>query len=114
MKQAIAILAGNNVQQEAQLLVGVIQAAERLLATNPQGAVDVAAAADNVIVWDTVTAANMTTLGSGRRIAPPIQRVSGVEHCVEINAEFTSGIGVMNGLSTGTSYIYWRELGGYR
>ncbi len=71
-------------------------------------------ATDNVVVWDTLAVAGMTISGVGRRIAPPIMRLSSVEKCVEINAEFTSGIGVMQGVSTGSSYIYWRELGGYK
>ncbi len=66
------------------------------------------AAADWAIVWDTITAANMTASGTGRRIAPPFQRVSGVQACTEINAQFTSGLGIMQGAATGSTYVYWR------
>jgi hypothetical protein len=72
------------------------------------------AALDNAVVWDTAVAATMSLTGPGRRIAPPIQRLSGVEKCVEINAEFTSGLGVMQGVSGGSTYVYWRELGGFK
>ncbi len=71
-------------------------------------------AADNAVFWDTVTAADMTVFGGGRRIAPPIQRLSGVEKCVEVNALFTSGLGIKNGAAVGSTYVYFRELGGYR
>lgn len=70
------------------------------------------AASDWAIIWDTLTAANMTAGGPGRRLAPPIMRVSSLQSCVEINALFTSGVGVMQGQAAGSTYIYWRELGG--
>ena len=69
---------------------------------------------DNVILWDTSTAAAMDVSSTGRRIVPPLQRTSGVDRCVEINALFTVGLAVKNGKSEGSSYVYWRELGGYR
>lgn len=69
---------------------------------------------DYTYLWDTITAADMAITGAGRRIAPPIQRLSGVEKCVEINALFTSGLAVDNGQAVGSTYVYWRELGGVR
>lgn len=69
---------------------------------------------DYTYLWDTITAADMAITGAGRRIAPPIQRLSGVEKCVEINALFTSGLAVDNGQAVGSTYVYWRELGGSR
>lgn len=74
----------------------------------------VVAANDWAIVWDTLTASNMTAGGAGHRVAPPLVRVASATYCLEINAEFTSGAGVMQGLSAGSTYIYWRELGGYK
>jgi hypothetical protein len=71
-------------------------------------------ASDYAYLWDTVTAADMVITGAGRRIAPPIQRLSGVEKCVELNALFTSGLGIDQGTAVGSVYVYWRELGGYR
>ncbi len=68
----------------------------------------IAAASDWAILWDTGVAANMTASGTGRRIFPPVQRVSGVEHCVDVNSQFTSGLGLMQGASTGSSYVYWK------
>jgi hypothetical protein len=65
-------------------------------------------ASDWAILWDTITAANMTATGTGRRIFPPVQRVSGVEHCVDVNAQFTSGLGLMQGATTGSTYVYWK------
>ena len=71
-------------------------------------------ASETAILWDTSVAANMTAAGTGRRIMPPLPRATGVVTCVEINAMFTSGLGVMNSATTGSTYVYWRELGGYR
>lgn len=79
-----------------------------------ESAVGISGASDIVVIWDTVTAANMTLTGAGRRLVPPIQRASNVQSCLEVNAEFTSGVGVMQSLNTGGTYIYWRELGGAR
>ncbi len=77
-------------------------------------------AADWAMVWDT-SAGNASGIGpgagvltAGRRIAPTIQRVSGVEKCVELNVMFTSGLELLQGAATGSTYIYWRELGGSR
>ena len=72
------------------------------------------AAGDNVLIFDTATVADTSVTGAGRRIAPPIQRLSGVEKCVELNALFTAGVGVKNGTAVGGTYVYWRELGGSR
>ena len=68
----------------------------------------IAAANDWAILWDTGVAANMTANGTGRRIFPPVQRVSGVEHCVDVNARFTTGLGIMAGATTGSAYVYWK------
>ena len=68
----------------------------------------IAAANDWAILWDTSAAAAMTASGTGRRLAPPIQRVSGVSSCVDVRAIFTSGLGIMQGVSTGSTYVYWR------
>ena len=65
-------------------------------------------ASDWAEVWDTGVAANMTAAGTGHRIAPPFMRVSNVESCSDINVKFTSGLGVMQGAATGSSYIYWK------
>lgn len=66
------------------------------------------------IVWDTVTAADISASGSGRRILPPVLASAAAVVCVDINALFTSGIGVKNTTAVGSTYVYWRELGGYR
>lgn len=79
-----------------------------------ESAAAIPAASDSVIFWDTVTAADMATGGGSRRIMPPVMRVSGAEHCLEVNAMFTSGLGVKQGASVGSTYVYWRELGGNR
>ena len=65
-------------------------------------------AADWAILWDTSVAANMTASGTGHRLAPPIMRVSGVQSCLDVRAEFKSGLGIMQGAATGSSYIYWK------
>ncbi len=65
------------------------------------------------IVWDTVTAADMTVVGTGRRIIAPMSRAT-TAWCLEINALFTSGLGIKNSSAVGSTYVYWRELGGYR
>ena len=72
------------------------------------------AANDYAFVWDTITAADMAITGAGRRVAPPVQRLSGVEKCVDIDALFTSGAAVKQGTAVGSTYVYWRELGGSR
>jgi len=64
--------------------------------------------ADWAIVWDTSVAAGMSASGTGHRLAPPIQRASGVTFCQEIRAEFKFGLGVMQNLSTGSTYVYWK------
>ena len=79
-----------------------------------ESAAAIPAASDSVVFWDTVTAADIATSGAGRRIMPPVMRVSGVEKCLEVNALFTSGLGIKQGASVGSTYVYWRELGGYR
>ena len=68
----------------------------------------IAAPNDWAILWDTGVAANMTANGTGRRLFPPVQRVSGVEHCVDVNVKFTTGIGLMDGATTGSTYVYWK------
>ena len=68
--------------------------------------------ADWTVVWDTLAVAGMTGTGIGRRIAPPIGHNTNAVTCVEVNAMFTSGLAIMQGAATGSSYIYWRELGG--
>ena len=68
----------------------------------------IAATSDWAILWDTGVAANMTASGTGRRIFPPVQRVSGVEHCVAGNTRHTPGLGVMAGATTGSTYVYWK------
>ena len=65
-------------------------------------------ASDWAQVWDTGVAAGMSAAGTGHRIAPPFMRVSGVQACTDINAKFTSGLGIMQGAATGSSYIYWK------
>ncbi|MEI7606058.1 MAG: hypothetical protein WCJ64_01615 [Rhodospirillaceae bacterium] len=49
VQQAIDTLSGGNYQQAAQLAVAVVTAAEQMLATNPQNAIQMAAAAVNVV-----------------------------------------------------------------
>lgn len=69
----------------------------------------IAAASDWVILWDTAVAVgSMAATGTGRRIFPPVQRVSGVEHCVDVNTQFTTGLGIMAGATTGSAYVYWK------
>ena len=74
----------------------------------------IATTSEIIVLWDTSTVAAMTMAGTGRRIAPPFPRASGTVACTEINAMFTSGLGVMSNVATGSAYIYWRELGGAR
>ena len=71
-------------------------------------------AATLAYIWDTVTAANIVSSGEGRRILPPVVSTTTAVVCVEVNALFTSGIGIKNSAATGSTYVYWRELGGYR
>ena len=49
VQQAIETLSGGNYQQAALLAVAVVTAAEQMLATNPQSAIQMAAAAVNVV-----------------------------------------------------------------
>jgi len=83
-----------------------------------ESAVGLSGVSDVAVVWDTAVAAGMTATATGRRLLPPIQRVTGVLSCVEINAQFTAGCGVIQSNSgntqTGSTFIYWRELGGFR
>jgi hypothetical protein len=68
----------------------------------------IAAASDWAILWDTAVASTMLATGTGRRIFPPVQRVSGIEHCVDVNVKFTTGLGLMAGATTGSTYVYWK------
>lgn len=65
------------------------------------------------IIWDSSAATGGATV-TARRILPPIMRLSEAEHCVEIDAIFSLGLRVLNGVPTGSTYIYWRGLGDRR
>lgn len=73
-------------------------------------------------VYDSSSTASSTgTLGqtvNGKRLGPVIIGQAAVEHCLTLNALFTSGLFVEIYPSAlgapGGVYVYWRELGGYR
>ena len=67
-----------------------------------------------VLLWDTITAADMALATSGRRLAPPLPRATLTVECTDLNALFTAGAGVKNSSAVGSTYVYWRELGGSR
>lgn len=67
-----------------------------------------------VVLWDTATAAGVTLGGAGYRIMPPLMRATLTVTCTEVNALFTSGVAVLHSSAIGSTYVYWRELGGYR
>ena len=69
---------------------------------------------ENVLLWDTITAADISFATTGRRLAPPLPRATLTAECTEINALFTAGVGIKNSSAVGSTYVYWRELGGYR
>ena len=74
---------------------------------------DTATATYYALVWDSAAATGGAAV-TGRRLLPPIMRVSEAEHCVEVNAVFTLGLRVMNGVASGSTYLYWRGLGDSR
>jgi len=65
------------------------------------------------IVWDTSSATGGTSV-TGRRILPPVERASEAARCVVVDAVFTLGLRVLNGIASGSTYIYWRGLGDSR
>lgn len=79
---------------------------------------------DWLIIWDSSAATGTAALG--RRLLPPLMRASAAAstafgtqalRCTEVmDAIFTKGLRALQGQSTGvgTSYIYWRDLGGRR
>lgn len=66
------------------------------------------------LIFDSAVAADTSLVLGGRRLAPPLTVLSLTSQCWEINALFTSGAAVKNNTATGSTYVYWRELGGYR
>lgn len=81
-----------------------------------------AATTSSVFIYDSSSTASSTgNLGPGvvgKRLAPPIVGLAATEHCVQLNALFTSGLFIevypSALVAPGGAYVYWRELGGYR
>lgn len=67
-----------------------------------------------VLLWDTITASDIAYATTGRRLAPPLPRATLTVECTEINALFTAGAAIKNSSAAGSTYVYWRELGGSR
>jgi hypothetical protein len=65
------------------------------------------------IVWDTAAATGGAAV-TGRRLLPPLVRATDAILCQTLDAVFTLGLRVMNGVAYGSTYIYWRGLGDSR
>lgn len=67
------------------------------------------------LVFDELTSAAIgypTGATSGRKLLPPVQRATSTERCVTVDAQFTSGLFVLNSSAVGATYVYWRPIGG--
>lgn len=69
---------------------------------------------ENVLLWDTITASDIAFATTGRRLSPPLPRATLTAECTTLNALFTAGAAVKNSSAVGSTYVYWRELGGSR
>jgi hypothetical protein len=75
--------------------------------------VDTSPATYYAIIWDSAAATGGASV-TGRKLLPAIIRASEAEKCVEINAVFTLGLRVLNGVASGSTFVYWRGLGDSR
>lgn len=67
-----------------------------------------------VLVWDSAASTGGVAV-SGRRLLPPVHRVSDQLYCTaEVNALFTLGLRIDQSGQPGATYVYWRPLGGKR
>ena len=68
-------------------------------------------------VYDSNTVAGLSYGSLGVRLGPPFMGATAKAQCLQLNAEFTSGLVVeistqTNPGSWGSGYVYWRELDG--
>ena len=77
----------------------------------------VSATTEYVVVYDSNTATGENLTVPGIRLGPPFIGSTTKASCLQLNAQFNSGLVIEVSTQTGTgasgsAYVYWRELGG--
>ncbi len=79
----------------------------------------VIATTEFIVAYDSNTTAGVNSTIPGIRLGPPFVGSTTKASCLQLNALFTSGlvieVSTQTGAgSSGSGYVYWRELGAYK
>lgn len=74
-----------------------------------------AATTENVVVFDSNTISGISITSVNQMIMPPLNRSATAQTCSpSLDAQFNTGLIILNSVNSGQSTVYWRPSGGGR